>query len=762
MYGVGTARNQARMFGLASGLDTESLVKGMTTAISNRITQQMQLKQTVQWKMDSYRAVSSMMIDFNNKYLTYASKSNMLTSTFYNSYTTKANGINAGMISVSGKPASGNLSIVSISSTASAAAFMGKQNVSGSKITTGAIDFSATGRQVNNLEGQTLNLEYDGKVYTVKFGSGIGSTPAAVTAAFNAALAEIDIGEGETLDSKISMSSTGGDGFTIDSSDGKDVKVSGGSVKALAILGLQPGDGADGGGTITSSIDMDALITMVKAGDASGKTLSFNYNGITRNVVIGAFSEGATDAQTKANFLAAVQEGLDGAFGTNRIKAGFDGDSLTFETVKGSAQEPDTTSTLTLVGGSPELFGSGILNTNSGLSNRLNMSQSLQTIFGSALQPDGEGKFSLNVNGRTFSFNGSQSLSSVINEINNSNAGVKIEYLSTTDRFSVTATETGAHGSVNIVDSGSSNLASVLFGTGNTVRDGRDAEIEISYDGGFTTATLTRSTNFFAIDGLEITLHQGAAFAMEPGNAITFTSSVNTDAIFGGIMEMVNLYNDLMDLVNKELTTRPDRNYYPLTPEMKAEMKDKEIELWEEKANSGLLFGDPTLRSVAADLRFIFSNEVPGMGRMSEFGISTGSSYWDNGKITIDEEKLRKAIEERPDDVANLFTMQKSSDPGATSMDAGIMNRIKGVLDKYSATTGAFRGTLVNIAGIKGNFYEKDSRLFKQLEEIDRRLETLSVRKKADEDRYYRQFTTLEKYISQMSSQSNWLFSQSQ
>ncbi|MCL2539040.1 MAG: hypothetical protein FWE66_01745, partial [Oscillospiraceae bacterium] len=82
MYGVGTARNQARMFGLASGLDTESLVKGMTTAISNRITQQMQLKQTVQWKMDSYRAVSSMMIDFNNKYLTYASKSNMLTSTF--------------------------------------------------------------------------------------------------------------------------------------------------------------------------------------------------------------------------------------------------------------------------------------------------------------------------------------------------------------------------------------------------------------------------------------------------------------------------------------------------------------------------------------------------------------------------------------------------------------------------------------------------------------------------------------------------------
>jgi len=768
MYGVGTARSQARMVGLASGLDTEALVKGMTTSISNRITQQNQLKQTVQWKMDAYRSVSSMMIDFSNKFLTYASKSNMLTSSFYNSTTTTALGINAGMISVSGKPTSSSLSIVGINSTASAAAFTSGKSVSGSKITTGAIDFSSAGRTVHNLAGQTLNLKYNGTVYNIKFEDTYSETDNNdVAAEIERLLGTINIaGSEEKLSDKISVSADGA-GFILSVGDNEELAVAGGSGKVLAALGLNTGPAV--GGEITGGVDPAHIVTIVKASEAANKVLTFNYNGIVRDVVIGSFAEGINEAATKANFLAAVQEGLDKAFGANRVRAGYDESAseskLTFETVKAQSGSPpvitDETSTLTLVGGSSELFGSGILNTVSGLSNRLDMSKSIQTIFGSALLPSGGGDYKLNVNGREFTFASTRSLASVINEINNSDVGVKIEYLSTTDRFSVTATETGAHGRVDIQDVGGGNLAETLFGTGYSVRAGKDAEIEISYDGGVTTSTLTRSTNYFAIDGLEITLKQDAGFVQAPGNAITFSSSANTDAIYNGIMDMINMYNSLIDLVNKELTTRPDRNYYPLTAEMKAEMKDKEIELWEEKANSGLLFGDPTLRSIASDLRFNFSFEVPGLGRMSDFGISTGSSYWDNGKINIDEEKLRRAIEERPDDVVSLFTMPKSTEPGATSMDAGIMYRVKDVMDKYSATTGAVRGTLVNIAGVQGTYYEKESRLFRQLEEIDKRLESLMTKRKSEEDRYYRQFTSLEKYISQLSSQSSWLFSQS-
>ena len=762
MYGVGTARSQARMFGLASGLtDTETLVKGMTASITNRITQQMQLRQTVQWKIDAYRSASTAMIDFSNKFLTYASKTNMLTPSFFNASTTSAVGANGSGMTVTGKPTNANLSITGFSA-AKTAASAGEQGVSGSKIVTGAIDFSFTGKEVNNLAGQSINLSYNGALYTLKFDAGFNGTDnSAVADAFMAAAANIEIEPGVMLSSMIDMSVSGDE--LVLSSSGAELKISGGSGKALSILGLKTGDATtDGGDPIKGAVNASEIVSFIKSSDASGKTLTFNYNGITRDVIIGdtAYSSTNTDQENKDNFVKAVQEGIDAAFGARRIEVKLDSDDkLTFETKIGSA--PDKTSTLTLTGGSAGMFGNGgVLNTAAGLSNRLNMSQSLETIsFGRTLVSE-SGTYEITVNGKDFLFDESRSLSSIIDEINNSGAGVKIEYLATTDRFSITATESGVFGAVGIEDkAGGGNLAAVLFGTAFSVTNGEDATLSVSYDGGKTSTVLTRSSNYFAIDGLEITLKAGAEFKAEDG-AVTFTTAANTDAIYGGIMEMVGLYNSLIDLVNKELTTKPDRNYYPLTSEMKAEMKDREVEQWEEKANSGLLFGDPTFRSIAADLRFIFSIDVPGLSRMSEYGITTGSSYLDNGRITIDEEKLKRAIEDRPEEVAQLFTMPKSTETGATGMDAGIMYRIKDVMDKYSATTGAHRGTLVNIAGVEGSYYEKESRLFRQLDDIEKRLASLTAKKKTEEDRYYRQFTSLEKYIAQMSSQSSWLFSQ--
>ena len=46
---------------------------------------------------------------------------------------------------------------------------------------------------------------------------------------------------------------------------------------------------------------------------------------------------------------------------------------------------------------------------------------------------------------------------------------------------------------------------------------------------------------------------------------------------------MVKEFNEIIELVNKEVKTKPDRDYAPLTDEQKKELSESEIEAWEEK-----------------------------------------------------------------------------------------------------------------------------------------------------------------------------------
>ena len=72
-----------RITGLASGLDTDALIESMTAATRSKIAKQKQDKQLLQWQMDDYRSISSKLIDFQNKYLSYSSETNLRSSSFF-------------------------------------------------------------------------------------------------------------------------------------------------------------------------------------------------------------------------------------------------------------------------------------------------------------------------------------------------------------------------------------------------------------------------------------------------------------------------------------------------------------------------------------------------------------------------------------------------------------------------------------------------------------------------------------------------------
>src|SRR5699024_6733420 len=103
--------------------------------------------------------------------------------------------------------------------------------------------------------------------------------------------------------------------------------------------------------------------------------------------------------------------------------------------------------------------------------------------------------------------------------------------------------------------------------------------------------------------------------------------------------------------------------FHPLSAEEKSDMKEKEIELWEEKAKSGTMKGDPAISSMLNNLRSIMSTTVKTTDKdgknieigLKDLGIEPSKSYLDNGKIIINEDKLRAKISENPNAVYDLI-----------------------------------------------------------------------------------------------------------
>ncbi len=234
---------------------------------------------------------------------------------------------------------------------------------------------------------------------------------------------------------------------------------------------------------------------------------------------------------------------------------------------------------------------------------------------------------------------------------------------------------------------------------------------------------------------------------------MTFESKANVDSILGAIKDMVAAYNEVVDLVSGFLTTKPNRDYQPLSDEQKEEMTEEQIEKWEKKAKEGILFGDDLMRNLSSDLRFVAMGSL--MSQLETIGISEVSDYTANGKLTIDENKLKNALETDPDKVAKLFS---STDPA----QPGLMVNMKKITDSYAKTLGNPKGSLVQRAGSEASAISlTDNEIYKELKDIDSLISQLQTRLKSEQDRYISQFTTLETLIAQMNSQSSYLSSMS-
>lgn len=315
-------------------------------------------------------------------------------------------------------------------------------------------------------------------------------------------------------------------------------------------------------------------------------------------------------------------------------------------------------------------------------------------------------------------------------------AGVNAFFDSHTGKIAMTAKNSG-EGDIEISGDAADKLGLVVANN-NQKQAGQNAIF--TYNG----LRTERESNTFEINGFELTLKEvtGPEGAID-GKTITFTSKADTDHIIDGIKDFVNEYNKMIEDLNGKIREQKYRSYHPLSAEEKAEMKEKEIELWEEKAKSGTLRNDSTVSNMLSSMRQALSNPHGGQGGdvLSSIGITTSKDYLSNGKLEIDEEALRKALQEDPGKVEKMFTAR-----GDTIDEQGFATRLRGIADKT-------KKTLTDKAGTAG-FANETFTLGRNLKEMDNQILRFQERLQKTEDRLWRQFTAMEQAMNRANAQA--------
>ena len=798
----GTTSNTIRGFGgLASGLDRDSLIEGMTSGTTAKINKQQQKKTLLQWEQTAIRNITDKLTSFADKYTsTYASGTNLFSSSLWGRNKITALGANSKYVSVSGSANTADtLEIQRIKQLAKKAQLTSSDRVSDSTLQTGKIDLTEEQRSAN-LEGKTLTFEYSGKEYTVTLPTGNDKdgkeykydTVDNAIDSLKRAFKDVEVEGGKKLSEVINVEKDGNDKikFTDKLNAGNTLKLTGGS--ATEYLGFTEKD-TDGNfkeidftkksATSNEAITDDKLFTKTPFIDRiAGKSLTFNYNGTSKTIKMPTKEE-LEDAK-KNNKLSetltkSMQTQLDEAFGKGRVTVEFKADTnnanvgqFTFKTTTPDGKE-DNSSVLSLSSADVGMLGAdGAFKVAYGESNRINLNS---TLVESGLKgadklaewfknnPDKKFSFTIKdgIKDVKIEISKDDTMQDVMNRINEETS-VQVTYQSTTDKFVFTSKNEGASGSFKFeTNSANEEILKGIFGDNITDEaKGTDAKLEVKYAGSDEVVEITRDSNTFKVDGMTITLNGTFGYdkdgnKIDDTEAITFDAKVDNEKIVETVKEMVKEFNEIIELVNKEVKTKPDRDYAPLTHEQKKELSESEIEAWEEKAKEGLLFNDNDIKGLSNGLRFVLGSGD--LQALEKIGLTVSSTTSDNGKLSFDESKFKAALESDPEGVKELFTKEQVKDEaGNVVQSSGIATNLKNVLDKYAKTIGEPKGILINRAGsIKSPASITQNELYKQILEVDKRISSLQDTLKMEQDRYIRQFTTLESLIAQMNSQSS-------
>ena len=247
--------------------------------------------------------------------------------------------------------------------------------------------------------------------------------------------------------------------------------------------------------------------------------------------------------------------------------------------------------------------------------------------------------------------------------------------------------------------------------------------------------------------------------------ASTISVSQDTDKIVDNVKKFVETYNTLIDSLNTKYREEKNTDYKPLTKKQEGEMTESQIDKWNEKAKSGLLYHDNNIYSIISDMREALYTKVDAVdseyNSMSAIGITSSTNQ---GHITLDEDKLKKALTEDPDCVYQLFASDQDSTyvAGSTNknqadtytsksdyLNTGIANRL------YNAMT----TNISNLESYAGTSKETDdeSYLGKLITNMNTKMTSFQTLMKSYESKLYEKYDAMEVALSKLGAQLSYI-----
>lgn len=463
------AYSSAGLSGLASGLDTESMVKALLSGTQSKIDKQNALHKQTEWRQDIYRDLISKINTFQTSYFGTSSSTSLMNQAFFNAMkaATTAKTFRA---TASSSAAAGNTSL-QVRRLATSTSITSGSTVSGKLA--GTMDANALNaliqKQVGPEANYTISLTVGGTTVTADLRSvfvsqttdGGGNTVNVPRAYSSGAAGEQEIGEEieNALNSAltaagVSVSAAVENGvlnFTGTDTASPIIISSASGDLALARLGLSAGnrsqvDTLSNEMVLKSTLDPVPAIEFQVSLDGLAKDISLSLQDITD-------AYGSVDL-TKVG--ATLQNELDSTHGAGQIDVVLDAGTGAFE-LKVSAGRK------VMIGGDKTTLAA--FDMQNGQSNRIGMGGALKDLyFNNALQGS---RFAFTINGQQFSFDEKATMTDVMNAINRSDANVRVVYKTQDDTFTIESTESGKGRNITMSQQ-EGNLLSAMFGSGYT------------------------------------------------------------------------------------------------------------------------------------------------------------------------------------------------------------------------------------------------------------------------------------------------------
>ncbi|WP_046721406.1 flagellar filament capping protein FliD [Heyndrickxia coagulans] len=684
-----------RITGLASGMDIDSIVEKMMTAAKQPLVKLQQQKQILEWQEEDYRTLNQKYFDFRS------TLSNMKLTSKYRARTTTSSNESYVTATAANNASLGSTTIQSVTQLATAATRVAAAPISTDS--SNKVDLNQSlWKQSGNFSG-SIEWSQGGVISDTITAKGDSTDPTSVTFDLKG-----------TLNSNMPMN----------------VKMNGKTYEVV---------------TDPSVTLSDNQVLLTTAGGQA--TLKFNSN-ISAGTSISV--EYVVDKATKSATVSSDTKSIQLDFGDIIT------DSFTMTVGNNNVSlSQGTDGNMNLFIGSTQI---GTLNPETG---KIDFNSDFGSIYsGSAIQISYQQNYT-SFNLKTYTSSGlvngnfyigaDKTLNDVISKVNNSNLGLTMYYDEYKDMFTLTRKETGNFNSSSSVDNGNEIIISSDTDTYDFLRDTLKFSGSTEYGGTNAVFNINgldteRTSNTFTISGVTYTLKS------EFDSPVTISVSNDVDTIYNNIKNFVDQYNSLIDAVQSKLNEDRYPDYAPLTDDQRKELTDTQQDQWDKKARSGLLRNDMTLKSSLSNMRSLIYSKVNNANISSEYsqlssiGITTTSDWLEGGKLEIDEDKLKAAIQNDPDSVELLFRAS-----GSTTSEKGIIQRL------YDSVNQTYN-TIVDKAG-KSTYVNTQFTIGKNINDLTDKISDMNDKLDKLEDRYYAQFTAMEQAIQKYNSQYTYLSS---